>query len=130
MYDIRSTCSMTEPIDYTMSCCSHVRFTANFARRPQCCQSLVFQKISEYAIDRRLPDGISSRLKRHFRYYYFKSSVFDERAVMQHVPWQLCHEVVTSTHGAALSAAVLLQVGIRPCGDRPVRRQLSAVARC
>lgn len=46
---------------------------------------------------------------RHFRYFYFKTSVFDERAVMKHVPWQLCQEVVSSTHAVALSATGLLQ---------------------
>lgn len=61
-------------------------------------------------MDRRLPDGISSRIKRHFRYFYFKTSVFDERAVMRHVPLQLCQEVVEHTHAAALTAAGLLQV--------------------
>lgn len=70
----------------------------------------ILQKISEYAIDRRLPDGVSSRIKRHFRYFYFKTSVFDERGVMQHVPWQLCREVVATTHGVALTATGLLQV--------------------
>ncbi|CAM9253169.1 unnamed protein product [Ectocarpus sp. 4 AP-2014] len=67
------------------------------------------QKISEYALDRRLPDGISSRIKRHFRYFYFKTSVFDERAVMEHVPWQICQEVMSKTHAVAISATGLLQ---------------------
>ncbi|CAM9133109.1 unnamed protein product [Scytosiphon promiscuus] len=67
------------------------------------------QKISEYALDRRLPDGVSSRIKRHFRYFYFKTSVFDEREVMKHVPWQLCQEVMSTTHGVAISATGLLQ---------------------
>lgn len=68
------------------------------------------QKISEYALDRRLPDGISTRIKRHFRYFYFKTSVYDERAVMEHVPWQLCEEVMSTTHGVAISATGLLRV--------------------
>lgn len=68
------------------------------------------QEISEYAVDRRLPDGVTSRIKRHFRYFYFKTSVFDERAVLRHVPWQLCQEVVAHTHAAALTATGLLQV--------------------
>eukprot|EP00752_Nemacystus_decipiens_P013801 g12253.t1 len=67
------------------------------------------QKISEYALDRRLPASVSSRIKRHFRYFYFKTSVFDEKAVMQHVPWQLCEEVMSTTHGVAISATGLLQ---------------------
>lgn len=71
--------------------------------------SLTIQKVSEYAIDRRLPDGVCSRIKRHFRYFYFKTSVFDEKAVMQHVPWQLSQEVVATTHAVALSATGLLQ---------------------
>lgn len=74
------------------------------------------QKISEYALDRRLPDGISSRIKRHFRYFYFKTSVFDERAVMEHVPWQICQEVMSKTHAVAISATGLLQVRQRAAG--------------
>lgn len=69
----------------------------------------ITQEISAYAVDRRLPEGVTSRIKRHFRYFYFKTSVFDERAVMQHVPWQLCEEVVASTHSVALTATGLLQ---------------------
>ncbi|CAM9289976.1 unnamed protein product, partial [Laminaria digitata] len=67
------------------------------------------QKISEYAVDRRLPDGVTSRIKRHFRYFYFKTSVFDEQVVMAHVPWQVSHEVMATTHRVALAATSLLQ---------------------
>lgn len=49
-------------------------------------------------------------MKRHFRYVYFKTSVFDERMVMGHIPWELCHEVIDKSHNVALSAAGLLQV--------------------
>lgn len=74
-------------------------------------------------MDRRLPDGVSSRIKRHFRYFYFKTSVFDERAVMEHVPWQLCQEVMSTTHGVAISATGLLQVR----GERRVGGQMLCV---
>ncbi|CAN0506724.1 unnamed protein product, partial [Scytosiphon promiscuus] len=67
--------------------------------------------ISEYAIDRRLPDGVTSQIKRHFRYFYFKTSVFDEQVVMAHVPWQVSQEVMATTHRVALAAANLLQAG-------------------
>lgn len=29
---------------------------------------------------------------------------------MEHVPWQLCQEVMSTTHGVAISATGLLQV--------------------
>ncbi|CAN0221084.1 unnamed protein product, partial [Discosporangium mesarthrocarpum] len=67
------------------------------------------QEISEYIADRRLGDGLGARIKRHFRYFYFKTSVFDERLVMKNVPWHLCQEVLSSTHQVALRAAGVLQ---------------------
>ncbi|CAM9884106.1 unnamed protein product, partial [Choristocarpus tenellus] len=82
------------------------------------------QEISEYIADRQLGDSLGARIKRHFRFFYFKTSVFDERSVMAYVPWHLCQEVLQSTHAVALRAAGVLQDN--SCSDEVILK----LARC
>jgi hypothetical protein len=64
--------------------------------------------LQDYVVDRRLTDGVSARLKRHFRYYYFRTSVFKESAILSDLPQGLCARVRMENYGPLLQVRTTL----------------------
>jgi hypothetical protein len=67
-----------------------------------CTTHLTLLSLQDYVVDRRLTDGVSARLKRHFRYYYFRTSVFKESAILSDLPQGLCARVRMENYGPLL----------------------------
>jgi CRP-like cAMP-binding protein len=72
---------------------------------------LTLPHLQDYITDRRLSDGLASKVRRHFRYYYFKTSVFKERAVQQGLPLQLKWDLMVEIHGSVMGSLGLMDGG-------------------